>query len=583
MPLQTSGPISKSEIVAEFATRLPAGPAQSISSFRSSQILLDILEKTITDPIAYSDFYGKANYTINVTDDSLSVRQGETLIINAATLLANDTDDQGLPLTITGVQNAVGGTVTINGNTIEFTATSLAGFPASFEYLVTNGQDTVEALVTITITPLLDTDAYMFSTGAAALAATVDTNYIPPTITEIFNTWARIDGSNYYAGTDPNKSTNAAAWQLLNNPDRVLMPLNVEPSNGFISPDVFENYTFEATLQSTSSDNDGNGLIISFVRENGVNHVLALMASKAGATPQSGYALVYYQDSTWYDLSTYSQTIIAQPSFGLDTSGNWAGSQIRVKVQREGNIVKCYASQFNSTGSYLAGSEIIFDMTSRADTQRFTGPKPYGYMTFSQPDSSYIDIQFDGGINEEVIYDAENNRVYDWNEGTSSWELSTDTIQSRLGYIRMITNPNTTERFRIQQTGVEYLGKSSGAVFNSTKVLNEQQNIYINSITGGTGAASGIQVVGLYENDVEENNLLTGLPTLTTSGAYSGNTNTVGSGTYFSDNGLDVNTLNLVNGTVVFANGVVGNVSAVTDGSITYTVTTDFEIYDETI
>src|SRR6056300_736369 len=185
MPLQTSGPISKSEIATEFASRLPAGPAQSISSFRSSQILLNILSKSATDPIAYSDFYGKANYTINVTDDSLSVRQGETLIINAATLLANDTDDQGLPLTITGVQNAVGGTVTITGNTIEFTATSLAGSPASFEYLVTNGQDTVEALVTITITPLLDTEAFMFSTGAAALAATTDTNYIPPTITEI--------------------------------------------------------------------------------------------------------------------------------------------------------------------------------------------------------------------------------------------------------------------------------------------------------------------------------------------------------------------------------------------------------------
>ena len=39
----------------------------------------------------------------------------------------------------------------------------------------------------------------------------------------------------------------------------------------------------------------------------------------------------------------------------------------------------------------------------------------------------------------------------------------------------------------------------------------------------------------------------------------------------------------MLNGTVVFDNGTVGNVSAISNGSITYTVTTDFEIYDETI
>ena len=583
MPLQTTGPISKSEITAEFATRLPAGPTQSMGNVRASDVILEILEKTATEQISYSDFYGKANYTINVSDDSLSVRQGETLLISVSTLLANDSDDQGLTLTITGVQSAVGGTVTLNGNTVEFVSTGLAGAPASFEYTVTNGVDTVIGTVTITVTPLLDTDAYMFADSADVTSALSDVNYIPPTITEIFNTWARIDGANYYEGTDPNKSTNAAAWQLLANPDRVLMPLNVEPSNGFISPDVFENYTFQATLQSTSADNDGNGLIISFVREGGVNHVLALMASKAGATPSSGYALVYYQDSTWYDGTTYTQTIISAPSFGLDTSGNWAGSQIRLKVQREGNIVRCYASQFNNTGSYLAGSEIVFDMTSRSDTQRFTGLKPYGYMTFSQPDSSYIDIDFNGGIDQEVIYDAENNQVYDWNVSTSSWDLSTDTIQDRLSYVRMITNPNTTERFRVRETEIEYLGKSTGAVFDSTKVLNQQQNIYIITTTGGTGVGSGVQVIGLYENDVEEVNLLAGLPALNTTNVYSNGGNAVGSGTYFNDNGLDISTLNLVNGSVVFADGTVGLVNSVTNSTIEYTVTTDIEIYDETI
>lgn len=40
------------------------------------------------------------------------------------------------------------------------------------------------------------------------------------------------------------------------------MPLNVSPYNGFISPEKLENYTFEATLTSPSSDNNTVGLVI---------------------------------------------------------------------------------------------------------------------------------------------------------------------------------------------------------------------------------------------------------------------------------------------------------------------------------
>ena len=515
-----------------------------------------------------------------VGESGYNVVQGDTILFSATSLLENDTADDGKTLSITSVQNPVGGTVTLNGTNIQFVSTGQAGDPASFQYTVSDGVNTATGTVLITVTALSDLEAYMFSLASAVDDARVSSEYIPPTIAEIFNTWARFDGANYYEGDDPNKSSNASAWQLLENPDRVLMPLNVDPTNGFISPDALEFYTFEATLQSISSDNDTNGLIVAFSREGSTNHVLSLAVSKAGSSPRSGYALMYFQNTSGY---SDEPVILAQPSFGLDTSGGWSSGQIRLKIQRIGDIIKCYASQFNDTGTYQAGSEIIFDLSTNSNTQRFMGPSPYGYMTFSQPDSSYVDINIGGGLDRETIYDAENNIVWDWNSDSAAWQvLTTDTTQDRIGFERQVTNPNTTERFIVRETTIEYLGKSENAVFDAIKVETQLQNIYINSITGGTGVGSGVDVVGLFEDNIEEKNLLFGTsPLPTTTGSYADGGNTVGNGSYFSDNGIDIT--NLVNGTVVFANGTVGVITSITQSTIKYTVTTDFTVFDETL
>ena len=673
MPLPCSGPISMSQIVAEYQVRLPAN-ANAMAILRTN--LHGHIGKGPIDPISFSDFVCTANYriilpnntfdvyttytatiptteilsgaidewsnnqdpltlisvqnpiggtvilngtnveftstgavgaaasfeftvrnssnetetgtvTMNVVaippiiavTDVYELRQAETLLINSTNLAANDIDGQGRSLTVTSVQNPTNGIVSLNGTTIEFISTGLSGQPAGFEYTVTNGTETQTGTVYINITPLPKLDAYMFNSTSATLDAT-DT-IRPPTVADIFNTWSRFDGANYYAGDDPNMSSNASAWQLLANPDRVLMPLNVDPANGFISPDELTDYTLQATLTSTSGDNDTNGLVVAFVREGSTNHVLAVGTSKAGSSPRSGYALMYFQNTSGY---SDEPTMLAQPSFGLSTAGGWSGSQIRIKIERQGDIIKTYASQFNNTGSYDIGSEIIFDLSSNANTQRFMGAKPYGYMTFSQPDSSYIDIEFGGGLDGDTLYDAENNDVYDWDEPSQTWILHpSDTIQDRLGYTRKIVNPDTTRRFLIKESEVLFLGTANGAVFSGTKVLNEQQNIVINSLAVVSGAPTSTQVVGLHEKDTEEVNLLAGQPTLSTTSGYSGGKNTVGSGTYFSDNNIDIVTRNLVGGTVVFNNGTVGSITAIDQSSISYTPTSDFTIYDETI
>ncbi|WKY59166.1 VCBS domain-containing protein [Vibrio sp. SNU_ST1] len=95
--------------------------------------------------------YDDANVTLDMSDKKLIdnditkgelyVEESETLIIAASALLENDSDIDGGTLSITSVQNAIGGTVVINGSgDIEFTASSGYVGKATFEYTISDTQ-----------------------------------------------------------------------------------------------------------------------------------------------------------------------------------------------------------------------------------------------------------------------------------------------------------------------------------------------------------------------------------------------------------------------------------------------------------
>ncbi|WP_169216585.1 FG-GAP-like repeat-containing protein [Brasilonema sp. UFV-L1] len=81
-------------------------------------------------------------------DDTATTRQNTAVTLSVTTLLANDTDPDGNPLSITAVGNATNGTVTLNdnstpGNTsddlITFSPTADFSGDASFEYTLSDG------------------------------------------------------------------------------------------------------------------------------------------------------------------------------------------------------------------------------------------------------------------------------------------------------------------------------------------------------------------------------------------------------------------------------------------------------------
>ena len=388
--------------------------------------------------------------------DTFDLQQGETLLLSKSALSSNDVDGLGKTLTVTAVINPVNGSVSLNGDNVSFTSTGISGFPAEFDYTVQNTDGATQTgKVYVNVTPLPPIEALIYS-DADLLQIKVDSGYTPPTVLDIFNTWARYDGADYYANKDSAAGT-ALDWEFLTDPDRVSMPTNTALGCGFISPDKLDNYTFEATLTSTSTDDDGIGLVIAFNNSGGTNEVLFLNRTQGGVAPGNGFGMIYGANgatNTWviHDVSVGGTNKNGDNGNG-DKNG-WNNRQSRVKIERRGDIITCYATEWDDVNNYQLSSKITLDLASDSRLAPFRGKQSYGYYTHSQAGSTYLDAVTTGGMDSARLFNAGTNEV--WNFDGYNWSVEpTETVQSVLGYVRECTNP---------ETGITYIIKGDEVI-----------------------------------------------------------------------------------------------------------------------
>ena len=223
-------------------------------------------------------------------------------------------------------------------------------------------------------------------------------NRRPQTPEMIFNSWGRIKGNIFYANkleADAAGDAEATAWYFQNN--QVYMPLNVEPINGFVSNMVFDNYSFECTVSSNNADNDSIGLIGAFHRENGNNYYLCFYANMSGTLPYTGIGISYQgADATHTTWDNGSGLLYTGGEFGNTSASSgygWSNRTRRLKIERNNDILKFWYSEIDSE-TLPIDPQFILDLTSDARLLKFRGKKKYGYMTNSQPYSTYKNIVF---------------------------------------------------------------------------------------------------------------------------------------------------------------------------------------------
>ena len=145
-----------------------ANPLFPTSSYNATNYLVDVV-------------FSGTSLNVTANTDSFGATQNSTLTLSAASLLANDTDPYGYPLTITSVGTPNNGTVAYNAASQTISFTPAAGYtgPAGFTYTVGDGHGgTASGTVSLTVTlpqPSVGDDGGLATTRNAALVIPVAT------------------------------------------------------------------------------------------------------------------------------------------------------------------------------------------------------------------------------------------------------------------------------------------------------------------------------------------------------------------------------------------------------------------------
>ncbi|MEV4640628.1 Ig-like domain-containing protein [Actinoplanes sp. NPDC049548] len=156
-----------------FDLTLPA-----VSGNRTTSVVATVGSATIDTTLALTD-NAPATSTVNVNtfpvaaDDTVTVGDNRTSTVS---VLGNDTDPDGDPLTVTGAGQGTNGTVALVGGVLSYTpATSFTGSD-SFTYTVSDGRGgTDPATVNLTVTTPSGTPAQTTDDTATAVAGTPTT------------------------------------------------------------------------------------------------------------------------------------------------------------------------------------------------------------------------------------------------------------------------------------------------------------------------------------------------------------------------------------------------------------------------
>ena len=99
-------------------------------------------------------------------DDTATTAEDTPLTVAGTTLVANDSDPESSPLSITTVGAATHGSVALAGGTVTFTPDANFAGAAGFTYTVSDGVNTDDGAVTVTVTPVQDPPVAVDDTAA---------------------------------------------------------------------------------------------------------------------------------------------------------------------------------------------------------------------------------------------------------------------------------------------------------------------------------------------------------------------------------------------------------------------------------
>ncbi len=444
--------------------------------------------------------FGSTNYWVDVVfspasgvnhaplaaNDAFNATQNTALTLTAAQLLANDTDQDGDSLTVTGIvtNSGVNGTASLNTQTNIVTFTPTAGYagPASFQYTIADGHGgAATATVNLTVNaavnhaPVAGTDSYptvqdttLTLTAAQLLSNDTDSDGDPITITGIVG--AGVNGTATYSS-----QTNTVTFI---------------PTAG---------YTGAASFQYAISDGRG-----------GTANGTVNLTVNAQATGVSLFA------------SSNTPAVLAendphQVNLGVRFVASGGGTITGIKYYKSaGDTGTHIGSLWSSTGTLLASATFSGETTSGWQTVTFSSPVSITagttYVASFHSNGNYADTSgyfATDHVNGPLTAAGSNNGVYIYGAGNL---FPTNTFGSTNYWVDVLYNPTS---------GVEHspvaLGDSFNATQNTPLTLTATQLLANDTDQDGdaltvTGVVSNSSVNGTASFNAQ-NNTVTFTPT----------------------------------------------------------------------
>jgi hypothetical protein len=154
----------------------------------------------------------------------------------------------------------------------------------------------------------------------------------------------------------------------------------------------------------------------------------------------------------------------------LGARNHWLGKYVRIKVHRNGDDITIKMNGENASQNaaletaYIEDHTITINLDDDLELEKFKGAKPYGYIVKSQPPSRWYDIKLSGGSlerkNVTVLVQLQGGQqttiqnYYKTNDSGNFIARDISLLQSDIGYLRPLFNPDTGNKFLLMSNGI---------------------------------------------------------------------------------------------------------------------------------
>jgi len=228
------------------------------------------------------------------------------------------------------------------------------------------------------------------------------------------------DGSAIY----PSIPSEIDSWQV-NADDAISYTRNSRSYIGFVSPDPIESYELETQVSSTGRDDDAIGVVIGFAKDEDYEYTLSAVRVHGGMFGGVTWMLatniaqtISFNGRTISDKISSHRWYLRTPAGEIDyetipnIGRNWSNTPTgaKIKIRKEGNIIKAWTSQMNSDVIDPA-SLIEIDLNEYEDTKKFINSR-FGFSTYSQSNSKFTNISFSPIIGETNLEDIKAGELF---------------------------------------------------------------------------------------------------------------------------------------------------------------------------